>query len=174
MTTADLVSITAAYEATMAELKATTLAKGKFSWQMLWTGGAANSTGSTCPSPLVSKDSCAADLRALCSAASPAQSRTMMYAFAPGGCRTDPSKFTQFDADLANFLLSRGDYAYLGHGWLGCSHDYAYPAALDADYGEPAALCAETAPGSQVFRREYSHALVEMDCNTFTPTITMK
>lgn len=38
----------------------------------------------------------------------------MMYAFGPGGCRTDPSKLTQFEFDLANFLLSRGPYAYLG------------------------------------------------------------
>ena len=40
----------------------------------------------------------------------------------------------------------------LGNGWLGCSREYEYPTALfDADYGEPAGLCRETAPGSEVF-----------------------
>ena len=26
--------------------------------------------------------------------------------------------------DIAGFLLTRGDYAWLGHGWLGCSRTY--------------------------------------------------
>ena len=67
----------------------------------------------------------------------PPQTSAMMYAFSPGGCGSDPSSLPAFELDLANFLLIRGPYAYLGHGWLGCSHDYAYPAALDADYGAP-------------------------------------
>ena len=75
--------------------------------------------------------------------------------------------------DLANFLLIRGPYAYLGHGWKGCSREYEYPAALNGDYGEPTdAVCRETAPG--VFTREWTRATVEMDCATFTPKITMK
>ena len=32
--------------------------------------------------------------------------------------------------------------------------------------GEPQGLCAETAPGSGVFRRTWSKATVEMNCNT--------
>ena len=76
--------------------------------------------------------------------------------------------------DLANFLLIRGPYGYLGHGWLGCSQTYEYPDALNADYGEPLGLCTETAAGSGIFAREWSKATVQMDCNTWTPTITMK
>jgi hypothetical protein len=76
--------------------------------------------------------------------------------------------------DLANFLLVRGPYAYLGHGWLGCSQTYEYPDALNADYGEPLGLCAETTAGSGIFLREWSKATVQMDCNTWTPSITMK
>jgi hypothetical protein len=176
MTTSDLVAITASYDANMAVLKAHTLSLGKFAWQLLWTGGDAGGKGSTCPSPIIGQKTCAADLRTHCSAASPAQNRTMMYSFGPGGCRTDPSKLTQFEQDLANFLLIRGDYAYLGHGWLGCSKTYEFPAALNADYGTPTGgqLCAETAPGSGVFTRDFTKATVQMDCNTWTPTITMK
>lgn len=105
MSTADLVSITAAYDTNMEVLQEYTLSQGKFAWQMLWTGGSPTSKGSTCPSPLVNKQSCASDLRALCSPTSPQnQNRTMMYAFSPGGCKTDPSNLTMFKEDLTNFL----------------------------------------------------------------------
>lgn len=174
MTTTDLVTITDAYDDNMAALQNATLSLGKFSWQMLWTGGSATGKGSTCPTPLVTNTTCAASLRSLCTADSPAQTRTMMYAFAPGGCRGDPSNLINFEEDLANFLLVRGPYAYLGHGWLGCSRTYAYPDALNADYGEPLGLCAETSPGSGVFVREFTKSTVQMDCATYTPTITFK
>ena len=56
---------------------------------------------------------------------------------------------------------------------------YVFPDALNVDYGEPvgqgvAGLCHETAPNSGVFARDYTKATVQMDCNTWTPTITMK
>ena len=139
---------------------------------MLWTGGAPDAKGSTGPGPLVRPATCAADLRALCSAGSPQHNnRTMMYAFS----NRDPSlaNRTLFTSDLANFLLSRGDYAYLGHGWLGCSRDYAFPPELNADYGTPIdKLCKEGSPG--VFTREWTRASVAMDCASFRGTITPK
>ena len=97
-----------------------------------------------------------------------------MYGFAPGGCSGDPSHLADFDNDLASFLLIRGDYAYLGHGWLACSRTYAFPPALSVDYGEATGLCAETAPASGVFTRDLAHATVSMDCATWTSTIVMK
>ena len=171
-----LQALTAAYDANMAALRAKTLAAGKFAWQMLWTGGAADSVGSTCAQPLVKQATCAADLRALCSADSPAQSRAMMYSFGPGGCRGDPKEIPELEQDLANFLLVRGPFAWLGHAWLGCSHVYQFPDALNVDYGEPVggALCAETKPGSGVFTREWTKASVSMDCNKWAPSIVMK
>ena len=48
----------------------------------------------------------------------------MMYAFSPGGCQHASIALPEFDADLANFLLTRGPYAWLGHGWMGCSQQY--------------------------------------------------
>ena len=115
MTPSDLASITAAYYANMAALNAEVLARGKFSWQQFYTGGPADSVGSTGPSPLVRAATCAADLRSLCNATSPAQTRYLMYGFAA----KDPAHLDQFEADLANFLLIRGPYAVLGHGWKG-------------------------------------------------------
>ena len=142
---------------------------------MLWTGGAPNEIGSTCPRPLVKQPSCAADLRALCRPDSPAQTRAMMYAFGPGGYNGPASvKLPDLEHDLASFLLTRGPYAWLGHGWLGCSQQYVFPPALNADYGVPQGLCKETANGSAVFVREWSKATIQMDCNSWTPTIQMK
>ncbi len=62
----------------------------------------------------------------------------------------------------------------MGHGWLGCSRDYAFPEELNADYGTPVdKLCKETAPNSGVFEREWTKASVKMECATFKGTITM-
>ena len=60
-----------------------------------------------------------------------------------------------------------------GHGWLGCSRDYQVPELLNADFGEPLELCHETKAGSGIFTRAWSKADVQMDCNTWTPTITL-
>lgn len=48
----------------------------------------------------------------------------------------------------------------------------AYPPELDSDFGAQAGLCAETAPGSGAFVREFARATVKMDCVSWTPTIT--
>jgi len=174
LTQAELQDITNAYWANMAEVYKTVLARGKFSWQQLWTGqgDGPQSIGDTCPGPLVHQTSCAADLRKLCTANSQAQNRFMMYAFTPGKCNMDPSTLSMFEQDLANFLLVRGKYAVLGHGWLGCSRKYTFPSALNVDYGEPMDLCKEVSTG--VFQREWSKATVEMNCNSWTGTIKMK
>ena len=140
---------------------------------MLWTGGAEDAIGSTCPQPLVKQPTCADDLRALCNATSAAQTRAMMYAFSPGGCHAVSVTLPEFKQDLANFLLVRGPYAWLGHGWLGCSQEYRFPKALDEDYGVPSGLCGETStPG--VFARDFSRATVTMDCNSWKGAVTMK
>ena len=73
----------------------------------------------------------------------------------------------------AEFLLTRGDYAWLGYSWSGCETFHAAnatwlrprPALWDADFGgAPARPCAETAVGSGVFTRAYPRADVSWDC----------
>lgn len=136
---------------------------------MVWFG-----TG-CCISPLVAKgSSCAPTLRALCKPDSPAQTRAMAYAFSPGGCSGEPANLTQPLQDIAGFLLTRGDYAWLGHGWLGCSRTYQVPEQIHWDYGVPRGLCKETAPNSGVFTRDWTRASISLDCNTWTPTIKLK
>lgn len=88
-------------------------------------------------SPLVREGAqCAPALRNLCSATSPAQTRAMHYAFTPGGCKGDPGNLTDALQDIANFQLTRGPFAWLGHGWLGCSRDYEVPEQFNWDFGE--------------------------------------
>ena len=174
LTQGDLNQLSADYLKNMAALRAAVLKAGKFSWQMLWTGGSEDQIGTTCPRPQVQKSTCAANLRALCNATSPAQTRAMMYAFGPGGCDHTSVTLPEFKQDLANFLLTRGPHSWLGHGWLGCSRDYVFPDELNLDYGVPSGLCRETKQGSGVFTRDFSKSTVQMDCNTWSPTITMK
>lgn len=109
-------AIAAAYWSNMAEVYAAVLQRGKFSWQQLWTGQGPGAIGTTCPGPRVSNASCATDLRELCNVTSPAQTQTMMYAFSPGRCNMNPAQLPMWQQDLANFLLTRGQYAFLGHG----------------------------------------------------------
>lgn len=46
------------------------------------------------------------------------------------------------------------------------------PEQINWDYGEPTELCKETSPG--VFTRDWTKATVSLDCNSWTPTITLK
>jgi|TARA_B110000208_G_scaffold30158_1_gene39657 hypothetical protein len=173
-----LVQLTADYQANMKALREATLKAGKFAWQMLWTGGADDSIGRTGLTTLVTKDTCTQKLRTMCDANSPAQTRAMAYGLSGG----DTSKRNpEFSQDLANFLLTRGKYSFLGWGWKGCSKEYHFPKELNYDYGVPVGvangdglgLCKETAPGSEIFVREYTKSTVVMDCTVYVATISM-
>ena len=170
-----LVTLTNNYQKNMAALREATLDAGKFAWQMLWTGGADDNIGGTGLTTLVRQNSCAATLRSMCSADSPAQTRAMAF----GMSGHPSSRSATLLQDLANFLLTRGPYSWLGWGWKGCSQQYYFPPEFNVDYGQPAAdgaagLCKETAANSGIFTREFTKATVQMDCNTWTPTIKMK
>ena len=166
-------SITNSYHQNMDVLRTETLKLGKFAWQLMWTGKQETSVGGTVPPPVVVEETCATQLRALCNATSAPQTRAMMFAL--NTPRGDPSKLLSLKQDLANFLLIRGPFAWLGHAWKGCSKDYPFPNEFHLDYGEPIdAICAETGVNSGIFTREWSNVKVEMNCNTWTPTMTWK
>ena len=66
----------------------------------------------------------------------------------------------------AEFLLTRGPYAWIGYGWLGCSGTRPRPNLWDTDFGgEPEGTCAETGTHTGVFVRQYPKATVQWDCN---------
>lgn len=68
---------------------------------------------------------------------------------------------------VAEFLLTRGDFAWIGYSWTGCESKKHFPRPMewDADYGGKAnGPCVESGhPG--VFVREYPKATVKWDCN---------
>ena len=116
-------------------------------------------------------------MRSACATAKPAwqTSAPLRYELTKGG------SLKQTIMDLSTFLLLRGPFAWIGHGWIGCvTHgpanetQYMRPASFDVDYGEPLGLCAETSPGkSAVFTRKWSKTTISVDCNKMEGSIDM-
>ena len=175
LTQADLEDMTSAFTAATAALYPLILARGKFIWDQTLNHDPYAPLNGDCPQPWVRKASCAADLRSLCTPTAAPQNRTLLYGFSPGSCTgTNPAQLTEVDTDVANFLLVRGPYAFLGNGWSGCNFIAEYPAAqFDADYGDALGICSEVG-SSGVFVRQFTKSTVQMDCNSYTPTITFK
>ena len=114
---------------------------------------------------------CATTLREMCEAGA---SSVFANATTMHSLTGDHATLPNLAQDLAVFLLLRGDYAFLGFGWSGCNVIEAFPPELALDYGTPTQFCAETAPSSGVFTRDYTKATVSMDCNAYKGTVTMK
>jgi hypothetical protein len=148
----------------MKEVYAAVQSHGGWAWPMFGGGE-------------IHRETCAADLRSACKQ----ENGPIAYMFEKGD--NGPSNLTQPQVDVANFLLVRGPYAWLGTGWVGCApstgpegsglnQTYVRPTEVDVDYGSPLGLCKESAPS--VFSREYTRATVSMDCARWKATITMK
>lgn len=136
------------------------LDKGGFAWRLFSPG---SSTGGG--DPVGGRAGCAASLRARCVRNDTLQHSALMMGTRQAG---------DFEQDLAAFLLIRGPYAWFGHPWEGCNVVPSRPPALDVDYGEPLSHCTETTPGSGVFVREWTKAIVRLDCNAWAGSITPK
>ena len=248
LTKADLLQLTASFEANMMALRNRTIKEGKFAWQLMTNERVGDSPSS-----------CRASLEKYCKPDAPPQSEAMYYAAtkpagdwrrlpkepftncsafgctckgaadfygigashgsfgcapkaaqqwwiheakpcaSPGSCCTagdytkksapfpgcsskPPQAPTSPSADLANFMLIRGPYAWIGHGWQGCGQPkadagggYPFPPEYHTDFGEPQGVCTQGGGSSAaVFTREFTKATVKMDCDTGKPTITMK
>jgi hypothetical protein len=168
LTQQDTTDITAGWYETITQVHTAINAAGGFSWDQF--------TDSSTPS----QSSCASYFRSQCTSGS-FQSAALIVPYTENNGNFYPLPY--FEQDLAHFLLVRGPYAWLGYGWLGCSsgsappggsQPYSYPSELNLDYGAPLGLCSETGSGTNVFSRNWTNAEVSMDCNTWTPTITMK
>ena len=77
------------YWAHMNTVYAELLKRGKFAWQLLWTGqqhcpykNSYSCLGTTGTNILINKQNCAAKLKSFCAADSDAQTRAMMFPFA--------------------------------------------------------------------------------------------
>jgi len=112
---------------------------------------------------------CTAALRAACP--SPPSTRPGYSDYSIWSVHASPSKR---DALIA-YLLTRGPYGFIGHGWEGtCNMDYTLPPEYGVDYGQPLDNCTETGTGSGTFVREWSKATVSIDCATLQGQIKMK
>lgn len=114
--TNDLKDMVTAYNWVTTQVYNAIVSKGKYAWNLFLNNDPNCINCGDCPQPWVKKESCAADLRAYgVNATSPFVNRALLYGFYPGSCRgVDPANLTEVDEDVANFLLVRGDYAYLG------------------------------------------------------------
>jgi len=159
---ANTTAIRAAWAANMQAVQAAVLAHGGFAWAYFKQESTPTKGNAS---------ACAAFFREACAPNSSTYASTLLLEY------TQPKTYplVAFSQDLATFLLVRGPYAYLGYAWVGCDVQYDFPEALSLDYGVPSSgQCTETAPGSGVFERAWTHADVQFDCNTWTPTINMK
>lgn len=172
MTESDVQAMIIAWQANQQAWRDALVQAGKFEW-FLFYGGQQTAPGQnqTC-----GQCSCQKYLQANCGAGSPSQNGTLFYGFSRSTHQT-PWPLPTPEQDLAMFLLSRGPYALFGYGWCGCassSRPFTRPASLDKDYGEPLNFCSETAPGSQVWTRNYTKLNLAIDCSSFTATFEEK
>jgi len=166
LTQADTTAIFTGWKTTMQAVYDAIYANGGWAWQMF--------TESSTPSP----SECTNYFR---NTALSLNTSAVMFEFTNASHSPVLPAFSQ---DLATFLLIRGDYAFLGYGWIGCTRDsvpgfgnnwsYPYPNELNYDYGTPLAPYYETIPNtSGIFQRNYTKSTVQFNCNTWTGTITM-
>jgi hypothetical protein len=163
----DLDDLIAAFTVSFhAKINATVRAGG-FVFDLLNTAGWQETNVTSAPA------TCAAVMRDFCGANGPAQSAPLLLEMTRVDHKTPwPLPFPE--QNLAEFLLVRGPYAWIGYGWSGCQtpSTFVRPESFDVDYGTPLNFCLEASAG--VFTRNYTHADVSLDCNSFTASISMK
>ena len=175
MSAGDVTAMIAAWAANAAAWEEAMLARGKYLYSFFY-GSLLSAPGWSWQDP---QSTCASFMRANCGAGSPTQSpnTTLLMSFSrPSFANSWPLKWPE--QDIAAFLLARGPSALIGYGWWQCAtmpNPFERPALLDADFGEPQGYCAETAPGSGVFSREWTRATVSLDCGAaFEATFAWK
>lgn len=161
-----------AFRKNIAKLQKATVKNGGFYWQMITGRGPLIRPSVDRKGPHnVTAAKCAATLRQQYCVASPDVWRVAhLYQTWP----TDPNIGEQATAE---FLLTRGDYAWIGYSWSSCESTKTFPrpAQWDVDYGgKPSAPCVETGSNTGIFVRHYPKATVQWDCNLGEGKIIMK
>ena len=158
-------AITDGWQATVSATDTAVVAANGFSWQLL--------ARVTTPTPA----QCTAIFARECGSNPIYAATAFRYEFTEPKTRPLP----QVTTDLASFLLVRGDYAWIGHGWIGCitadsppasspAGLYYRPPELDVDYGVPRGQCRQD---GKKFYRSYTKAEVMFDCDAYLGNITL-
>lgn len=174
------------FRANTARLQREVVSKGGFYWQMIRGDGpkvrpVSQSLNGGCNSPKprnVTTAQCAATLRQWCTPEPAAWRVAHTYLV----CAEEMIDLNVARDATAEFLLTRGDFAWIGYGWSGCfpmpSNHTTHkpfnstwlrprPALWDEDFGgAPSGPCEETGIGSGVFVRHYPRADVKWTCAT--------
>jgi hypothetical protein len=144
-----------------AAVNAAIVAAGGWQYQLAISGG-----GPTFPTESAK---CTAELQKACPSSPSTPPGYSDYIIT--NVHSSPSKR---DALIA-YLLTRGEYGFIGHGWEGtCNMDYTLPPEYAVDYGTPLDNCTESAAGSGIFVREWSKATVSINCATLQGQLKMK
>jgi hypothetical protein len=171
----DVRDITLGWLAGMTAAQEAILARGKYTWSLI--PGQDNADASPV---VVTQTSCAARMAAACAPTNEYLSAPLLHGVAFNAA----GDLANVDADIAAFLLMRGPWAWTGAGvwgmswpmgrtWNSSNTPRPRPPQMDEDYGAP--LDAHCLPGAApgVFTRRYEHALVTLDCASYTGNITM-
>jgi hypothetical protein len=184
LTASDVADITSNWSATVAAAQTGAMKQKGFLWGSAseFVGTGARSIAPSRWTPHVPNATCAQDLRRHCAINSSFHEGALLFEFTRKTFQ-DPFPLPTIVQDLAQFLLVRGEFAWLGHNWMGCftpKNEELWvanirPKQLDVDYGVPLdEYCHETSTGSGIFQRRWSKAgTVEMDCNTYTAKIPL-
>lgn len=170
-----------AFKNNVGRLQQATVANGGFYWQMIQGDGpnirpVQDYGPSTCHSPKprnVSVEQCVSTLREWCTSSPPQWDVAHLYLVCPKEME-DPDIALQATAE---FLLTRGPYAWIGYGWNGCNFERypngtrPRPKIWDYDFGEASSACTERKGNSGIFEREYPSATISWNCNTHAGAI---
>jgi hypothetical protein len=185
---ADMLAHVTAFHANIARLQRAVVDRKGFYWQMVQGKGPKvrpiAGTNDTCHAKTrqIPATQCASTLREWCTP-DPAPWQVAHVYFV---CPMEMANASTARDATAEFLLTRGYFAWIGYSWMGCFPMPTHapfkngtwlrprPVLWDADYGgRPTGPCKETAPASGVFRRAYPNAEVEWNCNTGSGDIQM-
>ena len=168
LTQADTTAITDAWRTTLALVRQTLIAAGSWAWAFFQTWDLPADAAA-----------CQTALTQACSAGWPGFDYGTMVQWtlneAPYNAsfaRTAPLQ--RVDLDIAMFQTVRGPWFFLGYAWVGCSVPYDFPAQLRTqDLGVPLGRCAESAPGSGLFSRQWSKGTSSVNCNTMQGSVVV-
>lgn len=175
LSSVEMTKLVNGYKSTMQRLNSAVVAQGGFTWMLIKGKGPQVRPRPDRHHPghniTVDSTTCAAILRQFC-VPDPTEWRlASMYLL-----QAEWEVLEQGDQVTAEFLLTRGDYAWIGWGW-GAHPHVGLPRAegFDQDYGgRAAAPCTERGNATGVFTREYPKATVEWNCHTGRGEIRMK
>ena len=179
----DIADLTIQWNITMGNVQRAILNYSAYTWSLFPGQNNANAW----PTFLNSN---AKECMVACRRACQADSIWQHYPILFGFTIANSTVLSQLEQDLSYFLLVRGPYAYAGWGIWGMTwpfqadpsnhgalpptaDDVPLPVVFDIDYGTPQEVCYETEVNSGIFRRRWSKAIVELNCNTFDGTISL-